>query len=308
MLKPTLVVLAAGIGSRYGGLKQIDPIGPNGEIILDYSIYDALRAGFGQVVFVISATIEKAFRDRVGQTIEGQCETTYVIQRLEDLPQGFEIPPGRQKPWGTAHATWTCRDAVKTPFAVINADDFYGRSAYQALSRHLGKAQGPEAVPDYCMVGYLLENTLTEHGHVARGICTVDEAGYLVEVHERTRIERFGETAGYIDGGGNWIEIPLNSDVSMNCWGFTPSLFSELDAHFPPFLRENSQDIQKAEFFLPQVVGQLVQESRVRVRVLPSGDKWFGVTYQQDMAWVRHEVRALIRRGIYPESLWEQGC
>jgi hypothetical protein len=188
---------------------------------------------------------------------------------------------------------------------VINADDFYGRSAYQALSRHLGKAQDPEAVPDYCMVGYLLENTLTEHGHVARGVCTVDKAGYLVDVHERTRIEKSGETARYEDSNGNWVDLPMSSDVSMNCWGLTPSLFSEMDALFPQFLRENSHTIQTAEFFLPQVVGQLVQEGRARVKVLPSADRWFGVTYRQDMAWVRQEVRDLIHRGVYPHALWE---
>jgi dTDP-glucose pyrophosphorylase len=304
MFKPTLVVLAAGIGSRYGGLKQIDPIGPHGEIILDYSIYDALAAGFGQVVFVISSAIEGSFRDRVGRTIEQQCETAYVVQRLEDLPQGFRAPPGRQKPWGTAHAAWACRDTVRSPFAVINADDFYGRSAYRALSCHLEQAQEPKTIPDYCMVGYRLENTLTEHGHVARGLCTVDKAGYLVEIHERTRIEKFGEKARYADSAGNWVEIPMRSDVSMNCWGLTPSLFAEMDTLFPQFLRKNAQVLQTAEFYLPQVIGQLVQEGRARVKVLPSSDRWFGVTYRQDMAWVREEVRDLIRQGVYPETLW----
>jgi len=305
MLKPTLIVLAAGIGSRYGGLKQIDPVGPNGEIILDYSIYDALEAGFGQVVFVLSAAIEEAFRDRVGRTIEGHCETTYVIQELEDLPQGFAVPPGRQKPWGTAHATWACRNAVSTPFAVINADDFYGRSAYEALSKHLGNAQDRDGVSDYCMVGYMLENTLTEHGHVARGVCTVDQDGYLVEIHERTRIEKFGQVTRYTEDGENWVKIPLASPVSMNAWGFTPSLFYELEPTFHHFLLENRDNIQKAEFLLPEVVGELLQEGRVTVKVLPADNRWFGVTYQQDMPWVKQQVRNLIRRGVYPEVLWE---
>jgi hypothetical protein len=227
-----------------------------------------------------------------------------VIQRLEDLPRGFEVPPGRQKPWGTAHATWACRDVVRTPFTVINADDFYGRSSYQALAHRLQKAQDTDTAYDYCMVGYSLENTLTEFGHVARGVCTVDEAGYLLEIHERTRIEKSGQTARYADDGGNWTEIPIDSDVSMNCWGFTPSLFSELGIRFHPFLQENSQGIQKTEFFLPEVIGQLVQEGRARVKVLPSSERWFGVTYPQDMAWVRQEIRGLIRNGVYPEALW----
>jgi dTDP-glucose pyrophosphorylase len=304
MPKPTLVVLAAGIGSRYGGLKQIEPVGPHGEIILDYSIYDALVAGFGRVVFVISAAIEEAFRERVGRTIEAQCETAYVIQRLEDLPQGFEVPLGRQKPWGTAHATWACRDAVSTPFTVINADDFYGRSAFEALTHHLRKAQDTDTAYDYCMVGYSLENTLTDHGHVARGVCSIDEAGYLLEIHERTRIEKQGRVARYGDGRGNWTEIPIDSDVSMNCWGFTPSLFSELEARFHRFLRENSRGTREAEFFLPEVIGQLVQEGRARVKVLSSKERWFGVTYPQDMAWARREIRVLIRDGVYPEALW----
>jgi choline kinase len=306
MFKPTLVVLAAGIGSRYGGLKQIDPVGPKGEIILDYSIYDALQAGFGRVVFVISAVIEEAFRDRVGRTIEKQCETTYAVQQLEDLPEGFEVPAGRRKPWGTAHATWACRHVVKTPFAVINADDFYGRSAYQALSDHLGSAHDWDDVYDYCMVGYQLENTLTEHGYVARGVCTVDQDGYLIEINERTRIEKVGEVAKYTEDGENWVEVPLATPVSMNCWGFTPSLFSELGFRFPRFLHENNDYIQKAEFFLPQVVGELVQERQARVKVLPAGERWFGVTYQQDMPWVKQAVRDLVQRGVYPEGLWEE--
>ena len=304
MLKPTLVVLAAGIGSRYGGLKQIEPVGPHGEIILDYSIYDARAAGFDRVVFVISAAIEEAFRDRLGRTIEAQCETAYVIQRLEDLPQGFEVPPGRKKPWGTAHATWACRGVVSSPFAVINADDFYGRSAFQALTHHLRRAQDTDTVYDYCMVGYSLENTLTDYGHVARGVCSIDDEGYLLEIRERTRIEKHGRAARYGDGRGNWTEIPIDSDVSMNCWGFTPSLFLELEDRFKPFLRESSPGIQEAEFFLPEVIGQLVQEGRARVKVLPSNERWFGVTYLQDMAWVRREIRGLIRDGAYPEPLW----
>jgi hypothetical protein len=195
---------------------------------------------------------------------------------------------------------------VCTPFAVINADDFYGRSAYRALSHHLENAQDGDGVYDYCMVGYRLENTLTEHGHVARGICDVDPDGYLVEVQERTRIERFGQVARYAVNGGYWVELAMTTSVSMNCWGFTPSLFSELAYRFPRFLQENKDDIQNAEFFLPEVVGALVQEGRARVKVLPASDRWFGVTYQQDRPWVKQAVRDLIRRDVYPEVLWEK--
>lgn len=304
MPKPTLVVLAAGIGSRYGGLKQIEPLGPNGEIIIDYSIYDALNAGFGKVVFVIKQDIEEALRERVGKTIEKRCETAYVFQRIGDVPEGFEAPPDRQKPWGTAHATLSCRNVVHSPFAVINADDFYGRSSYQTLCDYLKNAQDRGGVYDYSMVGYVLENTLTEHGHVARGVCTVDQDGFLVEIHERTRIEKFGEISKYTEGGEHWVEIPKGSIVSMNMWGFTPSLFSELEARFPRFLQKNSDNIQKAEYFLPDVVDDLLKETRATVKVLSTNERWYGVTYQQDKPRVKQAIRDLIRRGVYPEDLW----
>jgi len=304
MSNPTLVVMAAGIGIRYGGLKQTDPVGPNGEIIIDYSIYDALNAGFGKVVFVINKDIEEAFRERVGRTIEQRCETTYVFQKIEDVPEGFEVPPGRQKPWGTGHAILSCRNVVHSPFAVINADDFYGRSSYQTLCDYLRSAQDRDGVYDYCMVGYVLKNTLTEHGHVARGVCAVDEAGFLIEVHERTWIEKSGESVKYTEDGETWIEIPGEGVVSMNMWGFTPSLFPELEARFWHFLQENRDNIQKAEYFLPDVVGDLIRENKARVRVLSTNERWFGVTYKQDMPRVKQAIRDLIRRGVYPENLW----
>ncbi len=304
MSKPTLIVMAAGIGRRYGGLKQIDPVGPRGEIIIDYSIYDALNAGFGKVVFVIKKDIEEAFRERVGKTIEKQCETTYVFQQVEDVPEGFEVPPDRQKPWGTGHATLSCRSVVHSPFAVINSDDFYGRSSYQTLCNYLKNAQDRDGVYDYCMVGYVLENTLTEHGHVARGVCTVSQDGYLAEVHERTRIEKFGEVAKYTEDSENWIEMPKGSVVSMNMWGFTLSLFSELEVRFPQFLQKNSDNIQKAEYFLPDVVGDLLKEKKATVKVLATNERWFGITYQQDKPRVKQAIRDLIRRGVYPENLW----
>jgi NDP-sugar pyrophosphorylase family protein len=304
MEKPTLVVLAAGIGSRYGGLKQFDPVGPGGELIIDYSIYDALKVGFGRVVFVIKDEIEEAFRERIGKKIEQRCDTRYVFQRLDDLPEGFEVPLDRRKPWGTGQATLSCKGVVDTPFAVINADDFYGRSAFQSLCSHLQGVQDGNGMHEYCMVGYRLENTLSEHGHVARGVCVVDADGYLQEIHERTRIEKFGESAKYTEDGQNWFEIPRGAPVSMNTWGFTPSLFLELDARFHWFLQASRANILKAEFFLPEVVGTLIQENRATVKVLSSDEQWFGITYQEDKPRVEKAILALIRQGVYPENLW----
>jgi hypothetical protein len=304
MSNPTLVVMAAGTGNRYGGLKQTDPVGPNGEIIIDYSIYDALNAGFGKVIFVITKDIEEAFRERVGKTIEKRCETTYVLQKIEDVPEGLGVPPDRQKPWGTGHATLSCRNVVHSPFAVINADDFYGRSSYQTLGDYLRNAQNHDGVDNYCMVGYVLKNTLTEHGRVARGVCTVNQDRFLVEIRERTRIEKFGQIVKYTEDGENWVEIPGESVVSMNMWGFTPSLFPELEVRFQHFLQENRDNIQKAEYFLPDVVGDLIRENKARVRVLSTNERWFGVTYKQDKPRVKQAIRDLIRQGVYPENLW----
>jgi hypothetical protein len=240
----------------------------------------------------------------VGRTIEKRCETTYVFQKLEDVPAGFKVPPGRQKPWGTGHATLSCRNVVHSPFAVINADDFYGRSSYQTLCDYLRSAQDRDGVYNYCMVGYVLKSALTEHGHVARGVCTVDEDGFLVGIRERTRIEKFGEIVIYTEDGKTWIEIPGESVVSTNMWGFTPSPFSELEARFPQFLQENSDNIQKAEYFLPNVVGDLLKEKKVTVKVLATNERWLGVTYQQDKPGVKQAIRDLIRRGVYPDNLW----
>ena len=303
-MKPTLVVMAAGMGSRYGGLKQIDPVGPNGEIILDYSVYDALKAGFGRVVFVIKKEIEQVFRERVGRTIEKQCETVYVFQRLDDVPEGFAVPPGRQKPWGTAHATLTARHVIDTPFAVINADDFYGQSSYRVLGDYLQSAQDHDGLYDYCMVGFVLRNTLTEHGHVARGVCQVDTTGRLVGIRELTRIEKSGKDARYTEDGTTWADLPGESVVSMNMWGFTPGLFPELEARFLLFLQENSNDILKAEYFLPVAVGKLVAEGKATVQVLPSDEQWFGVTYKQDKARVKRAIQDLVGQGVYPDDLW----
>ncbi len=304
MPQPTLVVMAAGIGSRYGGLKQIDPVGPHGEIIVDYSLYDALGAGFGKVVFVLRREIEEAFRERVGRWIERRCETVYVLQGLDDLPPGFSAPPGREKPWGTAHAVLRCRGMVDAPFAVINADDFYGRSSFAVLCDYLRGARDTGETYDYCMVGYVLENTLTEYGHVTRGVCSVDGAGNLQEIHERHKVKRLSERVCYSEDGETWIEIPVRSPVSMNLWGFTPSLFAELEARFPVFLRRAGDP--KAEFLLPEIVGDLVAEGRARVRVLPTQERWFGVTYPQDKTWVKAGIAGLVAAGVYPDPLWEE--
>lgn len=300
----TLVVLAAGIGSRYGGLKQIDPVGPHGELIVDYSVYDALRAGFQRVVFVISRRIEATFRERVGRTIERQCDTDYVFQQLDDLPPGFAVPPDRVKPWGTGHATLVSRTAVNGPFAVINADDFYGRDSFRALGRYLAESPEPGPIQHYAMVGFPLENTLTEHGHVSRGICQVDGDGFLVDIQERTRVQPFGDAIRYSDDGETWIDVPEGSIASMNAWGFTPDLFAELEARFAAFLSDPQRDLDRAEFYLPQTVGELVAEGCARVRVLPTPERWFGVTYPGDKARGKAAIDGLVQQGVYPARLW----
>lgn len=306
--KLTLVVLAAGIGSRYGGLKQVDPVGPSGEMIIDYSVYDALQAGFSKVVFVISHAIAGVFYERVGDAISRQCETAYAFQRLEELPLGWTLPEGRAKPWGTAHATLAARGLVDTPFAVINADDFYGRGALQAIAGYLrvGDEQPLDGVEDYAMVGYRLENTLTEYGHVARGVCTVDEQGYLSGVRELTRIERSGTGAHYSeDGGITWHDLPVTAVVSMNMWGFIPGLFPELEQRFTGFLAASQANILKAEYFLPTVVNDMVHEGRARVKVLTTAERWYGMTYVQDRPVVKGAIHEMVRQGIYPEKLWK---
>ena len=304
MSEPVLIVMAAGIGSRYGGMKQIEPIGPRGEIILDYSVYDARRSGFGKIVFVINRGMERAFRSRIDQTIGKHCEVEYVYQDLDNLPGGFQVPDGRVKPWGTAHAILSCRAVVDSPFAVINADDFYGRSAYQSLDKFLQGGKSLQGRYNFCMVGYQLKNTLTEHGFVSRGICSVDPQGYLREVRERTHIQKFDDNIKYTEDNLEWIDIPTNSIVSMNIWGFTPELLDELEAIFELFLVENRRTILEAEFFLPEVVNQLLAGGKAVVKVLPTNDRWFGVTYQEDVEVVRKAVNNMIINGDYPEKLW----
>ena len=304
MASLTLVVMAAGIGSRYGGLKQIDPVGPSGEIVVDYSIYDALRAGFDKVVFIIRREIEDAFRRRVDRTIQDRVETDYVLQELDALPEGFHVPPGRTKPWGTAHAILLAKDKVRTPFAAINADDYYGRTAFGSIAAHLRKAADTPAFYDYAMVGYILESTLSDHGHVARGVCTADPEGCLIDICERLMVQRFEDGIKFTENGRDWIDLPADSIVSLNIWGFTPSIFGEIEARFPVFLKANPSSIIKAEFLIPEIVGKLVREKKARVKVLPTHEIWYGVTYPEDRPRVQAAIRELIARGLYPENLW----
>lgn len=300
----TLVVMAAGMGSRYGGLKQVDPVGPNGEIIMDYSIYDAKRAGFDKVVFVIKEENDALFREVIGKRVEGQMQVEYVYQRLTDLPAGYTVPEGRTKPWGTAQAVLSCLGKVNEPFAVINADDFYGRESFYLLAETLKKPQ-EENVPTFCMAGFVLKNTLTENGHVARGVCQVDADGMLKRIDERTKIMRRDGVVQYTEDDQNWVTLDENSIVSMNCWGFPPSFLAEIDRRFPKFLDKIGENPLKAEFFLPFVVQELMDERKCRVRVLKTEEKWFGVTYRADKDQVVSAIREKTEAGIYSSPLWE---
>jgi hypothetical protein len=297
MTKPTLLVLAAGMGSRYGGLKQIDPVGPNGETIIDYSIYDALRAGFGKVVFVIRRDIEDQFRKIIGARFEKKVPVEYVFQELDKLPAGFSMPPGRTKPWGTGHAILMASDAVREPFAAINADDFYGATSFRVLAQHLGSGSG-----DFAMVGFILRNTLSEFGSVARGVCKTNSEGVLESVTELTKIERDGTAAKTIGPDGKALTLTGDETVSMNMWGFTPALFGDLQKQFGEFLAKHGQE-EKSEFYIPAAVNDLVRAGRARVKVLRTTDPWFGVTYREDRPFVVEGIRKLITRGDYPEKL-----
>ncbi len=284
----TLVVMAAGMGSRFGGLKQIEPIGPNGEALLDFSVYDAKAAGFTKVVFIIKHAIEEDFKHFVGARIEKMIDVEYVFQETDMLPDGFTCPPEREKPWGTAHAVFCCRDAVHEPFAVINADDYYGRSAFEQIYNYLKEESG-----NYCMVGFRLQNTLTENGTVSRGVCeTVD--GYLKTVTERTKIK----DCKYTEDGENWVELPPDTVVSMNMWGFTPDLFDYIEADLVAFLKE-SINTPKSEFYLPSVVSRLIDSGKKRVKVMVAEDKWYGVTYKEDKDVVVKAISEKINNGEY---------
>ena len=306
MNKPVLVVMAAGMGSRYGGLKQIDPVGGHGQLIIDYSIYDAHRAGFDTVIFVIKRQIEDSFKAAIGDRLSRVMEVRYAYQELDDLPAGYTVPEGRVKPWGTAHAILAARDLIDGPFAVINADDCYGPEGFRAIYDYLEGHPDRPGCYEYAMVGYLLGNTVTEHGHVARGICEEDKDGYLLRVTERTHIEPDGADARYTeDEGKSWHHLAGDTIVSMNLWGFSRSFVDEAWARFPAFLdRTLAEDPLKGEYFLPGVVTQLLEKGKARVKVLRSHDKWYGVTYQEDKPAVMAALADKTARGLYPDELW----
>lgn len=303
MVKPTLLVLAAGMGSRYGSLKQMDGLGPSGEAIIDYSIYDAIRAGFGKVVFVIRHLFEKEFREVFSaERFGGKIEVDFVFQELDKLPAGFKVPADRQKPWGTNHAVMMAADVIKTePFAVINADDFYGADAYKTVADYLRSVAGQKN--HYAVVGYELSKTLSDYGAVSRAVCTVDANGNLTSMVERTHIEKINGKIAFKDEAGNIMPLDPETPVSMNMFGFTPDYFDHSHGYFKTFLMENSGNL-KAEFYIPTMVNKLVHDGTVRMKVLSTDSQWFGVTYKEDRPMVEEKIRALIAEGVYPEKLW----
>lgn len=303
-MRPTLFVLAAGMGSRYGGLKQLDGLGPNGETIMDYSIFDAIRGGFGKVVFVIRKDFEEAFRDKVLSKYEGHIPTELVFQSLDDLPEGFRCPEGRQKPWGTNHAVLMGKDVIREPFAVINADDFYGRDTFAVIGKYLSSLPA-DAHDDYCMVGFRVGNTLSDSGSVARGICSTDADGHLTTVVERTEIMRVDGPVCYKDEKGEWVSVADNTPVSMNVWGFTPDYFAHSEAYFKEFLADPANiGNLKAEFFIPLMVNKLIGDKTSTVKVLDTTSHWFGVTYAADRQGVVDKIQALVDAGEYPAKLF----
>lgn len=301
-MKPTLFVLAAGMGSRYGGLKQLDGLGPNGETIMDYSIYDAIRAGFGKIVFVIRSSFESDFRSVVIDKFKNLIDTDVVFQEISKVPEGSSYNPEREKPWGTNHAVLMGKDAIKEPFAVINADDFYGQESFAILADFLRSVEGKQN--EYCMVGYRVGNTLSESGAVSRGVCVVDENNLLQNVVERTHIEEKGGSIIYLDENGEEVSIHSNTPVSMNMWGFTPDYFDYSEQFFKEFLAENGQKL-KSEFYIPLAVNDLIVQGKATCKVLDTPSKWFGVTYAEDRPQVVLKINELIRKGVYPEKLFK---
>ena len=302
MKKPVLVIMAAGMSSRYGGCKPMDPVGGHGQVILDYSVYDARRAGFETVIFVIKHEMEADFKERIGSRIERHMDVRYAFQRMDALPEGYTIPEGRTKPWGTAQAAIAAQPFIDGPFAIIGADDYFGPEAFQVIYNYLcAHPQGDE----YAMVAYRLENTVTDYGHVARGVCQMGADGCLTSIVERTRIAKGPPPRFTEDEGKTWTELPGDTMVSMNFWGFTPSLLEKARARFPRFLdRANIENPLKAEYLLPTLVGQLISEGKVTVRALSSGDKWYGVTYQEDKPAVSEAIARMTQEGLYPDQLW----
>lgn len=299
-MKPTLLILAAGMGSRYGGLKQIEPVGPNGEAILEYSIFDAIRAGFGKVVFVIRESFAKDFKARFESRLEGKIEIEYVYQEINKLPNGFTLPPEREKPWGTGHAVLMAKDAIKEPFAAINADDFYGAEAYRVIADFLKESVTPE---NFGMVGYNLGNTLSEFGTVSRGICVTNQTNHLTQITETHKIRKENNITVCESENNEMVRLLGNETVSMNFWGFHPSIFERIESQFVDFLKQNI-DKPKSEFYIPFVVFEMIQQKQAVVEVLKADSPWFGVTYKEDKPYVIAQIQDLTNRGIYPEKLW----
>ncbi len=305
--QPTLIIMAAGMGSRYGGLKQVDKITDAGEIILDFSLYDAMMAGFNRAVFVIKEENREIFREMVDERAGRFMEIEYAYQKLDDIPEGFTVPEDRQKPWGTAHAVLACRELINGPFVVINADDYYGPDAFVQIYDYLTTHKDDD-VYEYCMVGYQLKNTVTENGHVARGVCELDDKGFLKKVTERTKIMHHGDSIAYTeDDGESWTPLADDTIVSMNFWGFSKSMMDELQNGLPVFLEQAlAENPLKGEYFLPGVADRLVQEGKARVKVLTSHDKWYGVTYKEDKEDVKNALQSMKDKGEhYPEKLWK---
>lgn len=304
--KPTLVVMAAGMGSRYGGLKQVDPVGPNGEGLLEFAVYDALAAGFGRAVFVIKKSIEELFKKNIGDHLAKHIPVSYVYQELDAIPEGFTVPAGRTKPWGTGHAVLCCHGIVNEPFMVINADDYYGQECYGLLAEYLSRPQ-TDGKLHIAMAGYELGNTLTENGYVSRGVCTTDETGRLVSLVERTRIERHGDRAEYTeDDGKTWTELPFHTPVSMNCWAFPEGTLDHFYALFEEFMRTDAvEKPEKSEFYLPFAVNSLIEEGKADVQVLRTRDRWYGMTYHSDREQVAEALKAFTAEGRYPDPLWK---
>lgn len=303
-MKPTLLLLAAGMGSRYGGLKQLDGLGPNGETIMDYSIYDAIKAGFGKIVFVIRKDFEEDFRKKILAKYEGHIPAELVFQSLDALPAGFTVPVGREKPWGTNHAVMMAKDVIKEPFCVINCDDFYNRDSFMVIGKFLSELPA-SAKNKYAMVGFRVGNTLSENGTVARGVCATDAEGNLTTVVERTEVMRVNGAVSYKDEEGKWVTIADNTPVSMNMWGFTPDYFEHSEAYFKAFLSDpKNMENLKAEFFIPLMVNKLINEKTATVKVLDTTSKWFGVTYSADRAGTVARIQSLIDEGVYPSKLF----
>jgi len=299
-MKPTLLILAAGMGSRFGGLKQVEPVGPNGEAIIDYTIYDAIRAGFGRVVFIIRESFADAFKEKFANKLKDKIEVQYVYQELDNLPSGFTLPEGREKPWGTAHAILVAKDVVKEPFCALNADDFYGKNAYEVMARFLTSSKDDS---EYSMVGYKLHNTLSDHGSVSRGICDVDNNQNLTKIVETLKIVKRDNEVISIEKDGSETKLTGNESVSMNNWGFKPSIFEKLESKFVDFLKTEGGK-PKSEMYIPSVVFELINDKEATAKVLEANSPWFGVTYKEDKPIVTEKIKALIEQGEYPDQLW----